>query len=609
MAFEGELKDLSLGDVVQSIRQNRLTGTLALSLERKNEARIFFREGKIAALAPPAQDGAGPGAPFGDVLRRMGVLSAEVLAAARKKRGRKQLKTVLEECGALAADAYRAAAERYLFDAAADLFLRPRGRFRFQEGEAPKGSFDPELEAAHAALDPQAVALEGVRRHDEWARISKEIGERDAVYLPARRASGEESGGPSAVSLEARRLFELLEDCRTLEECLPDLPCGRFGAATALAELLSKGLVVPAKEEDLAGRARDAESRGELAEAERLYRLALKIGPDSIPVRECLARVLERAGRAEDAGKERVLLGGARARAGDFGGAIADYRRAADLLPEETAPLKRIVEIARERRDAPQTLAAGKRLAERYLALRLSGRAADVLGELVQEFPEDVDLRMRRAEALVATGERREAARAWKEVARLREKALDERAAIDAYDRALEADESDKEARARIEALRSGRLEARRRRARRMGRLSVATFLLALLTVTAAREVFAFRALRSWTALALHPVGGSDGRALCEGFLGVARTYPATLAASEARALAGAALFGEITRIDILVAKGEWRDARQRVERLERMKSLGWDAQAGVAAARRRLDAALALAIEKIEREKGKKTP
>lgn len=562
MAFEGDLKDLSLGDIFQTIQQNRQTGTLTLALDRQGQARIHFEQGKIALFSADAT----PGPAFADVLRRLETVPEKDLALAEKKRGRKGLRTVLEERGLLTEDDYRSSAERYLKDAVADLFLRAKGKFHFEEGDAPKGAFDADLRLARAAVEPQVVAMEGLRRQDEWARISRQIRSFEDIFVPTHAVERAEL---ESLSEEARKLYGLLAGFRTLEECMTELPCGRFGTGAAVVELLAQNLAEPANADDVGERAKEAEKKGDGEEAERLYRCALEIERNHLGLREALAHFLERAGRPEEAGRERTLLGLGRAGERDLAGAIAEYKRAADLLPGDTASLERVLELERERRDRGQSLAAGKRLAERYLALKLPARARDLYRDLVREFSEDLDLKARLAETLAALGDKREAAAAWKSVARLREREKDEQAALFAYQQAIEADHEDKEAAARAELIRSGRLQVRRRR--RLGRVAGATLLAGLLGFVLAREVSAYLALATWNETALHPIEGDDVSALYTGFSSVAKGFPATLCSFEAERLAGAAVMGEIARIEILCGpkKKEWKQARERLERLE----------------------------------------
>jgi hypothetical protein len=582
MAFEGELKDLSLGDILQTIQQNRQTGTLTLSLDRNDRARIHFEQGKIALYSPDET----PGPAFADVLRRLEAVAEKELALAEKKRGRKGLRTVLEERGLLTPDDYRAAAERYLKDEVADLFLRAKGRFQFQEGDAPRGAFDADLRLARAEVEPQVIAMEGLRRQDEWTRIARQVRSFEDIFTPTRAL---EAGDGEQLSAEARKLHALLAGFRTLDDCMGDLPCGRFGTGAALMELLAANLVEPANAEDLGERAKDAEKRGEAYEAERLYRCALEIERNNLALREKLAHLLEREGRGEDAGRERTLLGLGRAGDRDLAGAIAEYKRAADLLPQDTSSLERVLELERERRDRGQSLAAGKRLAERFVALKLPGRARDLYRDLVREFPEDQELKARLAETLAELGDKREAAAAWKSLGRMREREKDEQAALFAYTQAVQADHEDKEAAARLELIRSGRLEVRRRRRRRLGRIALATFLASLLALLATRETSALLLVLDRSALALSS-SGEDCRSVYADFTRIAHDFPATLAAFQAERLAAAAVRGEVARIDALMRDRQWRDARTRLEHVESLP-LSPTLLDEVRAARSRLDA------------------
>jgi len=583
MAFEGDLKDLSLGDICQKISENRLTGTLCLAFEGHERARVHFVEGKIALFSPDET----PGPPFVDVLRRLEAVPEPELALAEKKRGRKGLKTVLEERKLLTPEGYKAAAERYLVDAVSDLFISPRGRFRFEEGEAPKGAFDSDLKSAKAAVEPNSILLEGLRRQDEWTRISRQIRSFADVFTPTRAPEPEEV---ESLSAEARKLLALLHGCRSLQECIAEMPCGRFATGAALIELLAQNLVEPATADLLGARAHEVEKAGDLDEAERLYRRALEVERNNLALRESLAELLERLGRAEDAGRERTLLGLGRAGERDLAGAIAEYKHAADLQPTDTAALERVLELERSRRDQGAVLAAGKRLAERYGLLKLNGRARDLYRDLIREFPDDLDLQARLAETLGSLGDTRQAAGAWRGIAKRREKEGDDGAALFAYQRALDADPGDSEAKQRSELIRSGRLEKRRRQFRRARLVAAAALLAVLVSFLISREISAFSLLHAWCARALYPVSAGDGGALAEGFTSVSKAYPFTIASLKARAFAEAALDGELARVEMLRLDRSYDVAQLRVARLAAL-DLPPDLRRKVEAARARLEA------------------
>src|SRR5437016_984263 len=122
MGFAGDLKDLSLADLLQTIQQNRNSGTLRLGGQGEEEDDVLVQ------------------------------------------------------------DAYKAAAEAHVRDAVCDLFLKPRGHFEFKDGDGHKERFDPDLVAARAAVEAQGVILEGSRRVDEWSRLSRKIGGMTELY-------------------------------------------------------------------------------------------------------------------------------------------------------------------------------------------------------------------------------------------------------------------------------------------------------------------------------------------------------------------------------------------------------------------------------------------
>src|SRR5262245_41693952 len=137
MGFSGDLKDLSLADLLQSIQANRHTGTLTIVGQREELDRIYFEQGMINAVGQAEEKTA----PFADVTGRMRVVAARDLEKALKKKGRKLLRTQLKNMGLLDEPAYRKAAETYIRDVVYDFFLKPRERFEFKKNNPKRGAF------------------------------------------------------------------------------------------------------------------------------------------------------------------------------------------------------------------------------------------------------------------------------------------------------------------------------------------------------------------------------------------------------------------------------------------------------------------------------------
>jgi tetratricopeptide (TPR) repeat protein len=566
MGFSGDLKDLSLADLLQSIQQNRRTGTLVLYGSGTERDALYVVDGTVAATAPSEGE---PEGGFGEALRRRRVVSAKELEKVQKKRGRKLLRTALAEAGLLDEEGYRAAAESHVRDLTADLFLKPRGRFEFREGEPEKSLFDPDLLAARAQVEAQGVIMEGSRRIDEWGRLGRRISGTDEVFVPtgATAAEGEESQGK--VSEEAEELLGLLDGRRDVAACVGELPHGRFRTLELLGELLAAKRARLAAPEELAESAEGLATRGDAAGAVVLLRRALEHARNAVPLRERLAALLERAGRREEAAQERKMVAAAHAQAGRPVAAIAEYERAAALVPSDPTPLERALALAREGKDAPGVAAIAKRLGERFTSLGLPERARSLYVELCGQDPLDGEVAERLGQVLEAMGERREASAVFRRLGRERERRRDLSQALSAYRRAAQVDPSDEEARRLIDDIETGRAEARRRSIRRAIALAALTLAVSLAGVAAAREVLARKALRvAHEATIFRPGAERDRPFWIAQYRRVAADWPYTVAGLEAGGLAEGLLDCERTRAD------DWERAGDRRGALELRRAL-----------------------------------
>jgi len=580
MAFSGDLKDMSLADLLQSIQQNKHTGTLLLHGSGKERDAVFCEAGAIAAVAPSEAEQA---CAFTDVLVRRRAVTAAELEKVQKKRGRKHLKTALAEAGLLDEGALRGVAEAHVRDLCGDLFLKPRGRFEFKEGPPEKDLFDADLLGAKAAVEAQGVILEGGRRIDEWGRLGRRIGGMDEVFISALDGdAGSESG---RVSEEAAQLLTLLDGRRDVRACVAHVAGGRFRTLELLGELIEAKRARLATPEELSDAAEALSKAGDAAGAIALLRRAVERARNALGMRERIADLLERAGRREEAAQERKLLGAAQAEAGELGLAIAEYERAARLVPSDPSPLERALEAARKQKDAAASARLAMALAERLTGLGLPERARSIYVQLLAESPGETAVAEKLGQVLERMGDRREAAAVYRRLGREREKRRDAEGALAAYRRATSVDPDDKDSRRLIIDLETGRAAARAAMLRRAARTAAVTAALVLGAIGLARETLARRALEEADRATLLHRGAEDDRpAWIEEYRGVAGDWPWTFAGSHARFLADGLLAGEHQRAD------EWEEAGRR----EKAASL-----------RRRLDAIEASAAPAIAPDAG----
>jgi hypothetical protein len=167
IAYTGSFSSRVAADLLAFGRNQRLDGALVV-VDADVLRAIYYREGRVV--------GADSNVIFerlGRVLLRAGVVD-EAIAADLV--AREEANGVAAAAAAVPADAAKFGLERRAWDISAALFLVPKGHFVIVEGAPDLGDMEP------LDLAPTDLALEGLRRYDEWRRGSA------GVPIPERRA-------------------------------------------------------------------------------------------------------------------------------------------------------------------------------------------------------------------------------------------------------------------------------------------------------------------------------------------------------------------------------------------------------------------------------------
>jgi hypothetical protein len=226
MSLSGNLRTMSLPDILQWIDQGRKTGTLHLE-RRAVQKRLSFRSGSI--FTSWSND---PRESLGQFLVRQRSVSEEQLfraLLAQEKEGR-LLGSILVDSGLLTepdlARALRDKAEETIFD----LFLWSEGAFEFKDDVLPQNVH------FHQDISVQGVILEGIRRVDEWQRIR-------AVF-PNMETTFKVNGPPPAAGDGVeRQVLALAASGKSLAEMSLELRRSEFETASLVFELHARGLV------------------------------------------------------------------------------------------------------------------------------------------------------------------------------------------------------------------------------------------------------------------------------------------------------------------------------------------------------------------------------
>src|SRR5688572_24158809 len=163
MSLIGNLRTMSLPDILQWIATGRKTGTLHLE-RRSVQKRIVFRDGNISTSW--SND---PRESLGQFLIREGRITEEQLfkALSRQEDEGTLLGMILINDDVVDAPVLRQVLRLKAEETIYDIFGWAEAQFEFKEGEVPRESL------VTIDIGVTEVVLEGIRRVDEWGRIRK----------------------------------------------------------------------------------------------------------------------------------------------------------------------------------------------------------------------------------------------------------------------------------------------------------------------------------------------------------------------------------------------------------------------------------------------------
>jgi len=224
MSLRGNLKTMSLPDILQWIATGQKTGTLHLE-RRSIKKRIIVRDGQI--FSSWSND---PRESLGQFLIRERMVSEEELFKAligQEEKGR-LIGSILVAEGVLTEDDLRLALQAKAVETIYDLFLWPEGEFDFREGEFP---YDVLI---HWETPVTPVILEGIRRVDEWNRIRAVFPNMDVTF----KVPG--SGPPLEAPFEEAAL-DLARTGKTLAQIGLEMRRSDFDTAHLMFDLYQRG--------------------------------------------------------------------------------------------------------------------------------------------------------------------------------------------------------------------------------------------------------------------------------------------------------------------------------------------------------------------------------
>jgi outer membrane protein assembly factor BamB len=265
--LNGDLSQVSLPDIFQTISMSQMDGTLRVTSRQAESTHLLFQEGVIKVL-PPFEEW------FQRFCNRLVASGLTELKLVRKgilnwkKEGGDPLVSVCTATGISQEDeiSIREALDE---DCLFELFALRAGSFAFYRGSLPPGNIAERAEGATPFPIDQCL-LEVARKSDEWDIILDSLGDFDEIFS---KASEPEEDLPELHSL----IYEACDGKKSLRELAGSMLDTVFDVAKAAQELYEKGLIEKTCLPDLVDLAEEAIELGKSS----LARNALQLGMES----------------------------------------------------------------------------------------------------------------------------------------------------------------------------------------------------------------------------------------------------------------------------------------------------------------------------------------
>jgi hypothetical protein len=239
VGLSGDLRTLSLADLLQLVSTSGKTGMLSLSRPKGSvfgeaqKKEIYFLKGNIIyATSFGSKDEL-----LGNlILKKRKISKADLDRAISLQRfSNKRLGTVLFEMGLLNREELVECLKDQIEEIIYNLFGWTSGEFIFFEGKLPP------TDQITTQINAMNMVMEGSRRIDEWNQIQKFLPADDVVLRV--EANPKIKSNQVSVNLDDLQTLVLINGERTIPEIVELSPIGEFLTLKAIHDLLTLGLV------------------------------------------------------------------------------------------------------------------------------------------------------------------------------------------------------------------------------------------------------------------------------------------------------------------------------------------------------------------------------
>lgn len=297
----GQHKIIDLPDIFQSLANKRWTGTLEV-IARDRNVFFYFKDGVVQHSKASASK-----LVLGQALFKLGKLDESDLNLAQQSAedGGKRFGQVCIELGFVTEADIKEALTFQAREGILDAFTWEDIDAKFHPGDPPLPSvFGQRDLEVRLGLSPMGILMEAARRSDEWNMVKEQIPALAEILAPVADKVPTEitEGGDGPVNSPiARRILNMIDGYRSVEEVADLAPVANFEAIKLVAEFVKAGLLRRLEGVELAKLGLELDKEGRIEKALALYELAAARGlADRIDLAKRIARAYQLLGKQQE---------------------------------------------------------------------------------------------------------------------------------------------------------------------------------------------------------------------------------------------------------------------------------------------------------------------
>lgn len=382
MSLQGDLAEIPIGEVIQTLSLNAHEGTLRIYAPT-GEKLFYLSKGEAQLIIPGKR-----ATRIGEALVRTRRISAAELENALKVHADsgKILGRTLVELGVCEEEDIEEVVRQQFRDEFFEVFLLEKGRFEFLFGVRPERlvSFDESL--SRVSLNTSSLMMEALRQIDEWKQMTERIETPRAIFrLETDPTEILEDIGASE---DAKTAVQLVDGRRSLEDIVRESGATKFDVYSVVFDLLKRELVRPLTHDECRTGAFLAEESGQTYEATVFYEFGRFLAPGDRELLERQFKLLKRLSIYEEARVAALALGDAFDEAADAEQALTYYLEAAAIDEKDLRASEGVFRSYLKLQRTPRAVKAGDDFVRLAMRSHELVRAREALNTLIQLEPD-----------------------------------------------------------------------------------------------------------------------------------------------------------------------------------------------------------------------------